>query len=784
MRGTNTTTSRRPRPRRVTAVAALLALATALVGLPPSAPEPADAATDTPPAGFEISTVLGGDGSLILPTAARFAPDGRVFVAEKRGIVKVFDGLDDPTPAIFADLRTEVASFADRGLLGLELDPQFPSRPYLYVLYSRDASIGGTAPRWSPSPTSDACPDPPGLNADGCLGSARLARLTVRNAAWDGAIKVLVDDWCVQYATHSIGTVEIGPDGALYASAGDGASAAFLDYGQGGGSAGSPTPANPCGDPPRGIGRRLSAPSAQGGALRAQDVFAAGDPLTLDGSIIRVNPDTGAGYSTNPFATSADANKRRIIAYGLRNPFRFAFRPGTNELWAGDVGWDLTEEVNRITNVRDRQPRNFGWPCFEGNRRRQNFLQLDVCRNLSLTKVTFPTITYEHAGQVVKGEACPAGSASVSTIAFTPTGNQYPAAYAGGLFLGDYSRGCMWFVPKGASGLPDWSKRRTFASGVYPVDLQAGPGGDLFMTDIATGSILRIRYLAGNRPPKAQIAADRTAGPAPLTVDLRASAVDPDGDPMTYEWDLDGDGAFDDGSAPSATATYADRGVIDVRVRVRDPLGAEGVATQRILVDEAPPVVDITSPEWSASATGGVATSTWSVGTTIAFSGSARDLQDGAIPESRLEWQVILKHCDRLRPTVCHSHYLASFPGVAAGSVVAPDHEYPSSLELRLLATDSAGLVTQQAVRLEPRTVDLTVASSPAGARVAIGSVEGTAPLTARVITGSRNTLTTPSPQTIGGRSYAFQSWSDGGAAVHDVVATTTRTVTARFAPR
>ena len=89
------------------------------------------------------------------PTTMRFASDGRVFVAEKGGLVKVFDSLSDSTPSIFADLRTKVHSFDDRGMLGLALDPNFPSVPHLYVSYAHDAEIGGTAPRWG---TPDRAP--------------------------------------------------------------------------------------------------------------------------------------------------------------------------------------------------------------------------------------------------------------------------------------------------------------------------------------------------------------------------------------------------------------------------------------------------------------------------------------------------------------------------------------------------------------------------------------------------------------------------------------------------
>ena len=65
-----------------------------------------------------------------------------------------------------------------------------------------------------------------------------------------GSEQVLVEDWCQQYPSHSTGTVDFGPDGALYASAGDGASFTFTDYGQDG------NPVNPCGDPPGGVGAR------------------------------------------------------------------------------------------------------------------------------------------------------------------------------------------------------------------------------------------------------------------------------------------------------------------------------------------------------------------------------------------------------------------------------------------------------------------------------------------------------------------------------------------------
>ena len=158
----------------------------------------------------------------------RFVADGRIFVAQKNGQIKVFDNLSDTTPTVFADLRTNVDDYWDRGLLGMALDPGFTTgRPYVYVLYTYDAAIGGTAPVWN-----DACPTPPGPTTNGCLVSSRLSRLTANGNVQTGPEQVLINDWCQQFPSHSTGRSVFGSDGALYVSGGDGASFNFVDYGQ------------------------------------------------------------------------------------------------------------------------------------------------------------------------------------------------------------------------------------------------------------------------------------------------------------------------------------------------------------------------------------------------------------------------------------------------------------------------------------------------------------------------------------------------------------------------
>ena len=229
---------------RIGALVTTMLVAASLAVLATS--EPA-AAVSLPP-GFQESIVFSG---LTQPTAVRFSPDGRVFVAEKSGVIKVFDSLSDTTPTVFADLRTQVHNFWDRGLLGLALPPNFPTNPWVYVLYAFDAAIGGTAPRWgSVGGTSDGCPTPPGATDDGCVIAGRLSRLQASGNTMIGSEQVLIEGWCQQYPSHSVGSLAFGADGALYVSAGDGASFNFVDYGQDG------APLNPCGDPPGGVGAR------------------------------------------------------------------------------------------------------------------------------------------------------------------------------------------------------------------------------------------------------------------------------------------------------------------------------------------------------------------------------------------------------------------------------------------------------------------------------------------------------------------------------------------------
>jgi PKD repeat protein len=257
-------------------------------------------------------------------------------------------------------------------------------------------------------------------------------------------------------------------------------------------------------------------------------------------------------------------------------------------------------------------------------------------------------------------------------------------------------------------------------------------------------------------------------------------STDPDaGDTLTYAWDLDGDGAFDDSTAASPQRTYSTAGTFQVRLRVRDSGGLESTSDP-IVVDagNSPPTPVIDPPSATSAA--------WAVGDTITFSGSATDPESGPVPASQLSWQVDLHHCGSTDPASCHVHPLQTFAGVTSGAFPAPDHEYPSWIVLTLTATDGSGGVGTATQRLDPKTVGLTLSTEPDGGSVSLGPNAHTAPHTASVIAGSRNTIGTPSPQLFGTTtSYVFDSWSDGGGRSHEIVAplSGSASYTATFTP-
>lgn len=662
-----------------------------------------EAAAIALPEGFTSELVTGG---LQYPTAIAHLPDGRMLIAEKAGVVRLLkDGVLQPVP--FMDIRDWVNSHHDRGLLGLAVDPDFGTNGYIYLLFTYDDdAVDDSGPK-----------------------TARLARYTASGDSadpWSQA--VLLGNWvgsscnnfppgvdCIpsDSESHTVGNVRFAPDGTLFVSLGDGARYDGVDD----------------------------------DALRAQDLH------SLAGKVVRITR-TGQGLPSNPFwSGDANANRSKVWALGLRNPYRFNLRPGTFTPYLGDVGWGTYEEINVASAGA-----NLGWPCYEGYFRQRGYEPKAVCQALyarGAGAVKPPLHVWDHGvGQTATGGAFYTGSA-------------YPAQWRGAYFFADYSQ--KWIhalrVDENDQLVP--GSVVSFATAVGGlVELGTLPDANLYFVDILAGEVRRIRYTAGNTPPVAVASATPREGSPPLRVSFSsAGSSDPDGDALQYHWD------FGDGTSASGVAhpehTYTAPGLHTARLTVSDGRGGSHSATVSISVGNRSPVVSIHSPSESFR---------FKVGDTVSYSGSANDPEDGAIPGDRLAWTMTLHHCSA---GTCHAHPYGTATGTG-GAFTVPDHGDEVRFELTLTATDSAGLTGSRSVLLHPHLVQVTLQTSPPGLEVVLDGTAGPAPLIRSIIAGSTHTVYAPSPQGI----YAFLEWSDGGDWQHTIQAgTSDATYTASFEP-
>ena len=346
----------------------------------------------TLPTGFTETTITG----IASPTAMEIAPDGRIFVCEQGGRLRVIkNGALLSTPF----LTLNVDSSGERGLLGIAFDPQFGVlNSFVYVYYT--------------------VPSTPRHN--------RVSRFTANgDVAVAGSETVILElDNLTSATNHNGGAIHFGPDGKLYVAVGENAT-----------TANSQTLSN-----------RL-------------------------GKMLRVNSD-GSIPNDNPFFNTATGANRSIWALGLRNPFTFAFQPGTGRMFINDVGAATWEEIN--DGIAGS---NYGWPDSEGPTSNPAFRS--------------PLFAYQHGGTATTGCAIAGGAF------YNPLNVQFPSTFIGKYFFADLcSRWIRTFDP--ATGTA-----ASFASGiVQPVDLKVGADGSLYYLSInfGDGFVSRVRFNGPTAP--------------------------------------------------------------------------------------------------------------------------------------------------------------------------------------------------------------------------------------------------------------------------------------------
>ena len=386
----------------------------------------------TLPTDFVDSAFAGG---LDFPSGFTFLPDGRVLVVEQRSArVRLFVGGALAAIDPVATLPGIVSSGGEQGLLGIAVDPGWPTRPYLYVHCDNAGTSTIRISRYT---------------AAGDLSFTGSGSLTVDPASrYD-----LLNDAPDVASNHNGGTVRFGLDGMLYASLGDDAS---------------------CG---------------------AQDtVSLRGVVLRLDVSRLPAGPGGPAPRAlitpaNNPFVGGANANKRLVWAFGLRNPFRFQVDSFDGSLWVGDVGQSTYEEIDHVV----AGGHNFGWPAYEAN-------SPGPLNCPGAVRGDDPAYFYDRTGFT----ASVISAGTYRRPASATSG--FPLAYEGNVFLSDYYKGFLrrlvpsggtWVIASPVAGQPETGN---WALGLQNVsDWAVGPDGALWYCrqanaayQASTGEIRRI----------------------------------------------------------------------------------------------------------------------------------------------------------------------------------------------------------------------------------------------------------------------------------------------------
>ena len=534
------------------------------------------------------------DDNTANPMELAVAADGRVFYVELGGTVKVYD---PEGGAVRTAAQIPVHRGNENGLLGIALDPDFETNQWVYLFYS------------APSPEVQ-----------------HVSRFTADGDTLDlESEKVLLEiPHQREVCCHSAGSMRFGPDGNLFVSTGDDTAHFASD-----------------GFAP--IDGRVHDDHNSEDAKHSYDARrTSGNTNDLRGKILRITPEDDGTYSVpegNLFPPGTEKTRPEIYTMGHRNPFRIAVDDETGWVYAGEVGPDAgSDNADRGPRGYDewnqiREAGNYGWPyCIADN---QAYREWDFasgtpgesfdCENGPANKSPFNTgldtvpaakdafVWYPY-GQSPQFPELPQGggrSAYAGDVYhYDPEllgDGQFPEYYDDAVFVMEWSRKWIGALRLDENG--DYKSFERFMPNTLfrsPHDMEFGPDGAMYLIEWGMdfnygganvnpdSGLYKINYTKGARTPVAKAAVDKDSGPAPLDVAFSSEGShDPDGDELTYAWDL-GDGTTSD--EPGPTHTYTEPGEYTAQLTVSDPSGRSSSSNITITAGNTRPEVTVELP--------------------------------------------------------------------------------------------------------------------------------------------------------------------------------------------
>jgi len=528
------------------------------------------------------------EGALDEPMNFEVLKDGRVYINERKGDLKVFNPVDKSVSLVGSipvntkyTSKEGVVSEAEEGFIGFTVDPHFEDNHWAYLYYAHPTISKHVLSRWE----------------------------IVNDKLVAGSEKIVLEiPTQRETCCHTGGGMTWDKAGDLYLAVGNNT----------------------------GNVAEKSQTDERPDRKNWDDQRGSGNTNDLRGKILRIHPEKDGSYTIpdgNLFAKGTPKTRPEIYIMGDRNPWRPSIDSKTGWLYWGEVGPDANEDTRTTRMGMDefnqaRGPGFFGWPYFIGENvayPMYNYLNDSVSpgkdpakptnfsvNNTGLTElppaqpafISYPYRNSEKYPLVGSGGRCAVGGPIYHSSNFKGAKRPFPGYYNGKWIVADLSRGWILAISMKKNG--DYKSMEKFLptyQPIEPIDIKFGPSGDLYVLEYGSNwfrksdnsKLVRIEYNSGNRTPIVQASANTNGGVVPLSVQLSSKGTkDFDGDSLKYEWVITGDGKTTASYHEANPSTvFSQPGEYLATLTVTDPQGAKNSKSVRIVAGNTSPEIGI-----------------------------------------------------------------------------------------------------------------------------------------------------------------------------------------------